>query len=354
MNVETEVKRLNKQVYYLIRRTNEAAGTQQFGFTSYAYAVWSGSGLIFNVFFSSYYIEGVLYPSGTATITLDASDPTLDRFDTIAVDSTGAIKITGTAAADPIVPTVDNLTQLAITTIFVQAGATTPVLVSDLDVYLENVEFVGSSDNGTVDFNNATDPFAGTKDTSCNAFTNGQYIQYVDASTHDISDYNYLKFYVKLKATFASTAGFIVSFKNGASVISSAFTITNGIYNFDRTDTSGYQLIVIPLSEFTFTGATFDTVYFQLKGTNATGFRFDNIVLQGGISGASVEQNALVTISTPSGSAIATQANDTFVFVGSGISASGKTITFAGDENIDGGTSDSVYLVTQLADGGPA
>jgi len=90
--------------------------------------------------------------------------------------------------------------------------------------------------------------------------------------------------------------------------------------------------------KFTFTGATFDTVYFQLKGTNATGFRFDNIVLQGGISGASVEQNALVIISTDSGSAIATQANDTFNVLGklgTIVDASGKTINI---EGVAGGT----------------
>jgi hypothetical protein len=253
------------------------------GFLGRPYAVWSGSGLIFNVFYPVYYIQGVQYSSGSDTITLDAADATNDRYDVIAVDSTGGIKITGTPAATPIKPTVDTLTQLEITTIFVADNTLVPTLVTDENVYLENTEWTGSSDNGTVDFNNATDPFAGTKDVSCGSFTNGQYIRFVDGATNQISDFGYLKFYVKLKAQFLSSTGWIISFKNGTSTVSSSFTVTQGVYGFDRTDISGYQLIAIPLNEFTFSSATFDTVNFLLKGNNASGFRFDNIVLQGGI-----------------------------------------------------------------------
>jgi len=253
------------------------------GFLGKPYAVWSGSGLTFNVFTPVFYIQGVQSPSELVSITLDAADVTNDRIDLFAVDLTGPIKITGTPAATPVKPTVDTLTQLEITSIFIEANTLVPTLVTDENVYLENTEWTGSSDNGTVDFNNTTDPFAGTKDVSCGSFTNGQYIRFVDGSTHQISDYGYLKFYVKLKAQFLSSTGWIVTFKNGTSTVSSAFTVTNGIYAFDRTDVSGYQLIVIPLSEFTFTSSTFDTVNFSLKGNNATGFRFDNIILQGGI-----------------------------------------------------------------------
>jgi len=309
---------------------NGGGGTIANGFLGRPYAVWSGTGLVFNVYWPVYYIQGVQYPTGSTTITLDAADPTNARIDVIAVDSTGGIKITGTAAASPIKPTVDTLTQLEITEIQIAASATTPTGITDEDVYKENVEWVGSSNVSGANFNDGTSPFAGTKDTSIGSFTNGQYVQYVDGSTHDISDYTYLKFYVKIKAQFLSSTGWIITFKNGSTTVSSAFTVTNGIYKFDRTDTSGYQLVVVPLSEFTFSSATFDTVYFQLKGNNTSGFYFDNIVIQGGIISQSSLQNAITTIQTPSGAAVSDQPNDTFVFVGTGISAAGKTITFTG------------------------
>jgi len=299
------------------------------GFTSYAYAVWSGTGLIFDVIHSSYYIDGTLYPAGYGQVTLDAADATFGRLDVIGVDSTGRIKITGTPSADPVKPTVDTLTQLEITFVLIEAGATTPTAISDLIVYKENVEFTGSSNISGISFASPVDPFAGSLCVNVPAFTNGQYIRFTGSTTYDISDYNFLKLYIKLKNTFASTAGFTVSFKNSTTYVSTVFTVTNNVYQFDRTDVSGYQLIIIPLTEFTFTSATFNIVEILTKGANLSGFRLDNIVLQGGITGTSSLQNALVNIETPSGIAIADQANDTFIFSGPGISASGKTITFA-------------------------
>jgi len=252
------------------------------GFLGRPYAVWN-SLLIFDCYTPVYNINGVQYPTDAGQLTLDAADGTNPRIDVIAVDSTGLIKITGTASATPVKPTVDALTQLEITNISIAAGATTPTGIANENIYLENTEWTGSSNVTGANFADTTDPFAGTKDVSIGSFTNGQYVRFVDSVTNDISDYSHLKFYVKLKAQFLTNTGFIITFKNGTTVVSSAFTVTNGIYAFDRTDTSGYQLIAIPLSEFTMLSATFDTVNFELKGNNTSGFYFDNIMLQSGI-----------------------------------------------------------------------
>jgi len=301
----------------------------QTGFVGQALATWTGTGLVFDVIWPAYYIVGVRYDAGSGQVTLAAADPTNPRIDVIAVDATGEIVIQGTAAADPVTPTVDNLTQLSITTVLINAGATTPAGITDEYIYRENVEWTASSDNGTVDFNATTNPFAGTKHIRCGAFTNGQYLRFVDSVTNDITDYSQIKFYVKLRATFSTTAGFILSFRNGATVVSTSVTITNSIYDFDRTDIAGYQLIVIPLSAFTFSSANFDRLNIALKGTNATGFDMDNIILQGGIASSSPLQNAVTTITTDSGSAVSDQANDTFNILGlegTVVTASGKTI----------------------------
>jgi len=302
----------------------------QTGFVGQALATWTGTGLVFDVIWPAYYIVGVRYDAGSDQVTLSAADPSNPRIDVIAVNATGAIVIPGDPAVAPVTPTVDNLTQLSITTVLINAGATTPSGITDEDIYKEHVEWTASSDNGTVDFDATTNPFAGTKHIRCGAFTNGQYLRFVDSVTNDITDYSQIKFYVSLRATFASTAGFILSFRNGATVVSSSVTITNGIYAFDRTDISGYQLIVIPISAFTFSSATFDRLNIALKGSNGTGFDMDNIILQGGIAGSSALQNAVTTITTDSGSAVSDQANDTFNILGlegTVITASGKTIS---------------------------
>ena len=253
------------------------------GFIGKPYAVWSGSGLVFNCYTPVYWIQGVQYPSSTAQITLNTADPSNPRVDVIAVDSTGIIEIPGTASTPAVKPTVDFLTQLEITSIDIAAGATTPSGITNENVYLENTEWTGSSNVSGANFADTTSPFAGTKDVSIGAFTNGQYVRFVDSVTNNISDYSHLKFYVKLKAQFLSNTGFIITLKNGTTTVSSAFTVTNGVYNFDRTDISGYQLVAIPVSEFTFSSATFDTINFELKGNNNSGFYFDNIILQAGI-----------------------------------------------------------------------
>jgi hypothetical protein len=314
------------------------------GFIGKPYAVWSGTGLVFNCYTPVYWIQGVQYQSTTAQITLDAADPSDARVDVIAVNSTGIIKITGTASTPAVKPTVDYLTQLEITSIDVAAGATTPSGITNENIYLENTEWTGTSNVTGANFNDTTSPFAGTKDVSIGAFTNGQYVQFVDGVTNNISDFSHLKFYVKLKAQFLSSTGFIITFKNGTTTVSSAFTVTNGVYNFDRTDTSGYQLIAIPVSEWTFNTATFDTVYFQLKGNNNSGFYFDNIILQAGI-----------VVITPGGGIVNSVVAGTNITVDNTDPANPiVSSTASGDQNIDGGVADSIYLVTQLADGGPA
>ncbi len=67
-----------------------SSGTNLTGFVGKAFAVWTGTGLSFYVYWPAYYIGGTLYASGSTTITLDAADVTNDRLDVIAVDSSGA------------------------------------------------------------------------------------------------------------------------------------------------------------------------------------------------------------------------------------------------------------------------
>lgn len=300
-------------------------------FTGKSYALWSGTGLTYDVIYTSYYINDVLYPGGVTQRTLSTSNPTNARFDLIAVDITGPIVITGTASASPEIPTADPNTQLAISPILVEAGATTPSGVVNEDVYKENAEWTTISNNGTVNFNATTNPFQGTKHIDCGAFTNGQYLKFVDNVTNQIADFGQIGLAINLKNTFSNSTKFSIRLYNGVTGISSTVVINSGTYNFDRTIVNAYQLIVIPISAFTFSSSAFDRVDIIMVGANATGFKLDNIILYKGSGSNSPEQNAITSIITDNGIANATAKDDTFQFKGANgliVSAIGKIITF--------------------------
>lgn len=98
-------------------------------------ASYSGTGFIYDVTALTYIIQGTLYASAATSVTLAAADPTLDRIDVIYADDTGSVGvITGTPAATPAKPSVDNLTQVEVTFVTVSAGATAPTVVAILNV----------------------------------------------------------------------------------------------------------------------------------------------------------------------------------------------------------------------------
>lgn len=309
----------------------------QSNFTGYAYAVWTGAGLVFDVFWPAYYIQGTRYESGSGQVTLDSADPTNPRLDVIAVDSTGAISITGNPAVDPVKPTIDPLTQLEITTVFVGAGATEPGITNE-DVYIDGSEWTESSNNGSVDFLDTSNPYSGTYNIDCGTFDNTHYIKFVDGSTHNKSTYGVLKFSLYLKSLWSgglSPTYIKLRFLDGADPISDYLSITSGKFNFLRTLTDEYQVVVVPISSFTFTDSIFDTIEFTFNGTNPEGFNLDEIVLQTGSVTVSPLQNAIVSIETDSGVANADVPDDTIQITGAGgieTSASGKIITITQGE----------------------
>lgn len=248
-------------------------------FNGYAYAVWSGTGLVFDVYWPSYYIDSILYSAGSGQITLDTADPTNPRLDVIAMDSTGPIKISGTAAANPVKPTVNVMSQLEITTVLVNAGATTPA-ITDTTVYKENTEWTGASNNGNVTFNNTSNPFAGTYCVNSGSFNNTHYIRFTAGSTYSVGDFGLLKFYLRLSAVFGSTTYINVRLFNNTTSVTSIVSITTGTYNFNRNTINSYQQIIIPMSAFSFTASLFNRVEFTFAGSNTSGFKMDNIIFQ--------------------------------------------------------------------------
>jgi hypothetical protein len=261
-------------------------------------AVWSGTGLVYNVTDCVYYIDGVRYTSVATNITLNAADVTHPRIDIIYVDSSGvANKITGTPGANPIKPIADPSTQLELTSILVPAGATTPSGVTNENVYAENIEWATSSNGtGSPNFDATTDPFAGSKHISVSAFTStagsASQLTFTDSGTNSVGSFTSLNFRIKLGASFPNSGRINILLKNGSSIISSNVIVQSGQYGFSRNDTTNYQLISIPISAFTLSagaGTSFDVLVLSFYGTGGSAsmpaFRIDGIVFQAGATG---------------------------------------------------------------------
>lgn len=290
-----------------------AVNTPVNGFTGEAFVVWEPQpSLTATVFYPQYYISGQSYTPGQNNVTLDPADPTNPRFDLIVVDNTNqATKITGTPSANPDVPTYDPATQLLVTIVSIPAGANSPGGVAEEVVYNENVEFVVSSNNGTVNPASTNGPLVGSLCIETGAVNNTHYIDFTDGATHDANNFVLLKIPINQKAQFVGVGTFFsVQLFNGANPVSSIVPVTNNAYNFNRLTTGSYQFVLIPLSAFTFSSTVFNRIRIAFGLSNATGVKFDYIVFQQGtvINGG--------TATNPGGGNMAVQFNNNGTFGG--------------------------------------
>lgn len=234
--------------------------------------------LIFSVSPATYYINGAYYTSSLTKLTLDAAHATLDRIDLIYLDSTGAHKETGTAAATPAEPNLPP-NSIRLTAIQVPATATSPGgNVDTLIIYDENLEWVGSTTSVTADFDNTVSPFHFIKATSAGAITNLSTVKYTAVAPIDISDYDVLRFRIKLKATFANNTYLRIFFTSTGSNVHVPVELRDGLFGFNRLSLN-YQEISIPIAALSFINTSVDGLYFQSSGTNGSGFYLDWIQL---------------------------------------------------------------------------
>jgi hypothetical protein len=313
----------------------ETALTEGNRFTSQPFYIWTGTGLTFNAIIPAYYIQGVRYDAVFDAKTHGVADPSLPRIDVVAVNTSNQVVIIpGTPAVNPVKETIDPLTQLEVTNVLIPAGATTPGGITNEIAYKDNNEWTVTSDNGTVDPDNTSGSFEGTKNIDVGAFTNGQVIDLTDGSLHNVSDFEKFFYYINLKATFANNTRLTLQLFNGTTAVSSIVAITSGTHNWLRTTINSWQQVVALMTEFSpFTGSQFDKLRFTLVGANTTGFKLDFIVFQTGSAGSSPLQNTLANILSDNGIASVDQPGDTFQAVGADgtlVTASGKIITVKG------------------------
>jgi hypothetical protein len=271
--------------------------------------------LKFTVSPAVYYINGAYNTSSSTSLTLDAAHATLDRIDLIYLDSAGAKKITGTAAASPAEPNLPP-NSIRLTAVQVSATVTSPSLIDTLMIYDENVEWTGAATSVTTDFNGTTNPCHFVKTTDLGAVTSASYIEYTRSSALRISDYTVLKFYLRLKATFAANTQLQISWRRGGVLKSTSLNLASGNYGYLRS-ASGCQLITIPMSAFSFLSDSIDAIRFQFTGSNASGCYLDFIQIQSGIIQTQPGQGSRFAVSGED--AVATQnryfnGRDTYFF----------------------------------------
>lgn len=231
-----------------------------------------------------YIIAGVRHISPLTTVTLDPSDGTYDRFDAIIVDDTGAASaITGTPSANPELPDVDPLTQLALTYVLVVALSTAPA-ITQTDIYKEDAEWTSSVSGGTINAASASLPFAGTKCIEATAAVNGNYVRLTNGATISLASSKQLVFMLRSKAAWPNQKSLRLTWYNGTTKIGQSVAVARGRYGFVDSNTTDYQQIVIPIGDFAVPASSeVDRLEVLVHGSGGSiGWRIDNIILEEG------------------------------------------------------------------------
>jgi hypothetical protein len=253
-------------------------------------AVWL-TGLTFQVSDCIFSIDGQLYTSAAEQVTLGAADGSNPRIDVIAVNIDGtADVVAGTAAADPVKPETDPNTQVEVTFVLVATGATTPSNVSNEDVYLENTEWTSAESGATVDPDDTSDPQTDTKAVLFDAAGDADFLTLTDSVSHAGSEFDALFFSIKNTVAGTTTRNRLrIALYDTANRVSDWIDLRPNQYGFDAADVADYQLIQIPLTDFS-PSAPFNRIRFQVEaaGAGTLSFLLDDIKLQ---SGAPVTSN---------------------------------------------------------------
>lgn len=253
----------------------------QDGLNSGGIVTWV-SGYTYDVSTAQYVINRVSYSAPYTQVTLDNSDPTDDRIDVIVAQTDETIDvITGTPADDPQQPSYDPATQLPLAFILVTAGSTQPTVSQDY-IYLNDAEWTTLSSTARINAASTTNPFSPTLDVEGTLVQNGDNIRFTAVTPPTISDFNVVNLKIFSKATWANTSQIQLQFLGGGgSPIGVPVVLANNSYGFSSTQTSSYQNVTIPLSDF---GALSSVTAFLMTVStingNTIGFYIDNIQLQ--------------------------------------------------------------------------
>lgn len=208
--------------------------------------VYSGTGLTFNIQPATYRIGGVIYNSPAGQFTLAAADPTLNRQDVVYLGTDNNFHVLqGTAATPAAVPQVDG-DQLALTSILIPAGSTTPGITTTV-IYNENIEgWVWSPSATTIDPNNTTNVWIGSISANLTNIVHGGYVELTKSfGSFDINTVDALAFFIKLKMQVPTLSEIWISLWNGTAQLTTEIKVA-----FDKNNITTYQGVSIPIPAF--------------------------------------------------------------------------------------------------------
>jgi hypothetical protein len=299
------------------------------------------TGYTFRVGAANYYINGVYYESLQQDITLAASDPTNDRIDTIALDtSLAAVAITGTPAAPPFEPQTDPATQLRLTAVTVVAASTQPTVTTTM-IYDEGVEWAATSSTVRIVVDSTNNPNVGTKSIEGTAAVLNDQVTFVKPSgTTELSAQNFFIFNIRVNGSWSTNKRIRLVWRIGATQVGQFIDVRNGQYGFNSSLTGTYQQIAVPASSFAVpVGIGIDQLVMRIVGGGpAVSFNWDRIQLQSGLPSQG-------GTSVPGGLNGSVQYNNAGTFDGFG-SWDGSQLRIPGQVVIDGRTGTPATFAT--------
>lgn len=256
---------------------------------------WSSVAYIFNATELDYGIICGIYHSDTATLTVSPSDPTYPRIDVFYADTSGQVGIIqGIPSPTPVKPSVDALSQIEVSFVYVPAGSVTPPQVATI-IYNENIEWATASNISGINFAYPTNPYDGLVSTLVPLMTAPfDFLSYQNGSVLNINNYQYLKLYLRRNSALGSDppSELIFTFYNGATQVTSSIFLADGSYGYDGSVIGSYQLIVIPISAFTLADSLFDKLYITNTFGSLSSFQLDKIYLLGNVPPPPVISNS--------------------------------------------------------------
>ena len=212
---------------------------------------WSGEGLVFQSTLITGSLNGVtINIPQNLNIVLDPADPTNDRFDLFVVNTDNTLTVLeGTPSANPVKPSIDQLTQFEIGFVRVSAGQATPSELSNVTVYNEDLgqptEWNFTTNlSAQIDPASTANPQSGEKSIYFKDLPIEGLVTFEAASAINASDIQSVTFKIKKNSL---SAGVRISFYlgNNTDDVGDAALIFDGQFGFDGSNTSSYQNIVI-------------------------------------------------------------------------------------------------------------
>jgi len=259
-------------------------------------AVWTGTGNIFDVTADSYQVDGNTYSSAPGQVTLDVSDPILDRIDLIIAiapvspDTIGTVgKITGTPATLDLVvpPDYDPALVFPIKQVTIKANSGVPFQTTKEIVFNEGTEWTYTP-LASVFTLVTNDPYTGTKSIYANGATIPDKLKFTSATAFNTQNVDLLEFYIKSDNVSFDYINLVCQFQLAGSLVGRVGTwITDPQPNdWNRVQINKQQLALLP-------GNYDELVFYCSSPSGGANFWIDNIAIFEG-SGA---DNANLNIS---------------------------------------------------------